>query len=115
MNAHIRRNDTVSTPLTEGFKQLIEMVRAGQTPEALRIVFRKRDNSVRTMDVAYDVKMIDAMNGGRAEAVAQRRETNEARGNIVVRERLKDPDTGAISFQWRTIPLTRIMSVSPCL
>ena len=112
--SHIRRPDENSRPLVEGFKAIITNATRNANTNALRVVFRKKDGTIRTMDVAFDPNLLDAFKGTRPEATAKREATNEARGNLPVRERVKNAD-GTIEFRWRTIPLTRVMSVSPCL
>lgn len=97
-----------SPALAEGFKAIIKAVRDGKTPDALRILFRKRDNSLRMMDVAFDRSVLATIRGPVSPAVAKRNATNESRANLVVRERLSDG-----SFQWRTVPCSRVLSVSP--
>ena len=110
---HIRRPGENSKALMEGFKTILKEVKKGAVTDALRVVFRKRDGSIRTMDVAFDPKMLDTLKGG-GKGAEKRAETNERRGNLVVRERIKD-EAGAVAFRWRTIPLSRVLSLSPCL
>lgn len=117
MLEHIRRPETLNTQLADAFKAVVALARTN--PQiALRIVFRKADGTVRTMDVAYDEHMSEAfadnVSATREAGNEERRATNTSRRNLVVRERLRD-DNGNYVFQWRTIPLTRIMSVSPML
>lgn len=105
---HIRRKDENSPILVEGFKTILKdaMHTEGNT---MRVVFRKKDGSIRTMDVAFDPNLLEMVKGTGKGAEA-RAATNEARGNLVVRERLADG-----TFQWRTIGLKRVLSISPCL
>lgn len=110
---HIRRPGENSRTLVEGFKSILKdaMHTEGNT---MRVVFRKRNGEIRTMDVAFDAEMLAAIKGT-GKGSEKRAETNERRGNLVVRERIKDPTTGELTFRWRTIPLSRVLSLSPCL
>ena len=96
--------------IISAFKAAITTVRSN--PGAtLKVVFIKRDGSVREMMVSHDAHMKDAIKGtGNSVAESKRAATNEVRGNLVVRELLPDG-----SFQWRTIPLSRVLSISPVL
>ena len=110
---HIRRKDENSPAVVEGFKAIIKnaMHTEGNT---MRVVFRKKDGSIRTMDVAFDPNLLEAVKGT-GKGSEKRAETNERRGNLVVRERVKNAETRLTEFQWRTIPLKRVLSISPCL
>lgn len=105
---HIRRPGENSPTLVEGFKTILKdaMHTQGNT---MRVVFRKRDGSIRTMDVAFDADILAAVKGT-GKGTEARAATNERRGNLVVRERLADG-----RFQWRTIALKRVLSLSPCV
>lgn len=110
---HIRRPGENSRTLVEGFKAILKDAMHTQG-NAMRVVFRKKDGSIRTMDVAFDADILEAVKGT-GKGAEKRAETNERRGNLVVRERVKDPTTGELTFRWRTIPLSRVLSLSPCL
>ncbi len=99
-----------SKALAEGFKEIVKAARDGRTPEALKVTFRKRDNSIRAMVVAFDPNMLGTIKGIPFKGAEKRAETNEIRSNLTVRERLDDG-----TFQWRTIPCARVMSISPVL
>ncbi len=116
-NTNAVSNPTLSYPICACFKAAIEA--AKRTPgAALRITFRKADDTIREMDIAYDPNMLQAISGTRPEATAKRAATNEARRNIVVRERLLGFNADGkpeYTFQWRTIPIRRILDVKPIL
>lgn len=117
MLEHIRRPDSITPELAAAFEPVIKL--AMRNPSvALRIVFRKSNGSIRTMDVAFDENLKSAfasnLTASREAGNEARRDTNAARRNLVVRERIKGED-GAYHFQWRTIPLNRILSVSPMM
>ena len=111
---HIRRPEANNQNLVAAFRAVVQAVQ--KTPgTALRIVFRKKDNSIRTMDVAFDDNLAEAFAEETPSVATERRKvTNEARGNLAVRERIRD-EGGNYTFQWRTIPLARVLSVSPCI
>lgn len=114
MLEHIRRPSENDSALADAFRAVIKLAKVNPSV-ALRVVFRKADGSIRTMDVAYDENIASAFSDNAdKEANALRRQTNEARHNLVVRERYTD-DAGNRCFRWRTIPLSRILSVSPML
>ena len=116
MLEHIRRPAELDASLAEAFKAVVKLARTNRSI-ALRIVFRKSDGSIRTMDVAFDENIGDAFSTNLTDAQkdgnAERKATNEARKNLVVRERIRV--NGEYAFQWRTVPLARILSVSPCI
>ena len=116
MLEHIRRPESINPALADAFQSVVKLAMTNPGI-AMRIVFRKSDGSIRTMDVAFDEHMKDAfspsLTQAQADGNANRRATNASRRNLVVRERIKE--NGEYRFQWRTIPLERIMSVSPCL
>ena len=104
---HIRRPTELSPTAIAGFKGILKETMHGGT--AMRVVFRKKDGTIRTMDVAFDPNLLEAVKGT-GKGTEARAATNEARGNLVVRERLADGN-----FQWRTIGLKKVLSISPCL
>lgn len=99
-----------SKSLAEGFKAIVKAARDGKTPEALKVTFRKKDNSIREMIVAFDPNMLGTIKGVPFKGAEKRAETNEIRSNLTVRERLEDG-----TFQWRTIPCARVMQIAPVL
>ena len=116
MLEHIRRPETINPALADAFQAVVKLAMTNPGI-AMRVVFRKSDGSIRTMDVAFDEHMKDAfspsLTQAQADGNANRKATNASRRNLVVRERIRE--NGEYRFQWRTIPLERILSVSPCL
>jgi len=94
--------------IIDAFKAAIRTVQ--QNPGAtLKVTFQKADGSIRNMNVAHDAHMKGSIKGT-GKGTEKRAATNDARGNLVVRELLGDK-----SFQWRTIPLSRVKAIVPVL